>query len=179
MQVFHKFSLLFWQFTAGISIFLQRFYVILLPIIMTQTTQIPENLQEILADFNECEGSEKLEYLLEFAESLPELPAWLSEKRDSMEPIHECMTPVFVYGRPNDAGKMVYYFDAPPESPTVRGFAGIMVQGVNDTSTPAQVLDIPDNFYLQSGLQRVLTGQRMHGMSTFLRYMKKIAAEYV
>lgn len=146
---------------------------------MTQTTHIPANLQEILADFDECQGAEKLEYLLEFSESLPALPTWLHEQRDSMEAIHECMTPVFVYGRPNDAGKMVYHFDAPPESPTVRGFAGIMMQGINDAVTPTQILEIPDSFYLQSGLQSVLTGQRMHGMSTFLRYMKKIAAEYV
>ena len=146
---------------------------------MTQIAQIPVNLQQILADFDECQGAEKLEYLLEFSESLPELPEWLHEKRASMEAIHECMTPVFVYGRPNTAGKMVYYFDAPPESPTVRGFAGIMMQGINASTTPAQVIAIPDSFYLQSGLQRVLTGQRMHGMSTFLRYMNKIASEYI
>lgn len=144
---------------------------------MTNDAYLPPRLTEIIEDFSYCVGQEKLEYLLEFAESLPPLPDWLLEKRGDMQPVHECMTPVFVYGEPVDS-KMVYYFDAPPESPTVRGFASIMMDGVNGAATPAQILSIPDTFYLQTGLQKVLTGQRMHGMSAFLRHMKRIAEEY-
>ncbi len=140
---------------------------------------IPEKLDEILEDFSFAEGREKLEYLLEFSERLPELPAWLQSERDKMEPVHECMTPVFVFGRPEEAGKMVYYFDAPPESPTVRGFATILMEGVNGTSTPQQIIDIDDLFYRKAGFQKVLTGQRMRGMSTFLNYMKRIAKQHV
>ncbi|MEI2608355.1 MAG: hypothetical protein V9G20_06960 [Candidatus Promineifilaceae bacterium] len=35
------------------------------------TEQLPERLQEIVADFSYCQGQEKLEYLLEYAEKLP------------------------------------------------------------------------------------------------------------
>ena len=140
---------------------------------------IPEQLDTILEDFGYAEGREKLEYLLEFSERLPALPDWLQGQRDNMEEVHECMTPVFVFGRPEDDGKMVYYFDAPPESPTVRGFATILMEGVNGTSTPEQILEIDDLFYRKAGFQKVLTGQRMRGMSTFLNYMKRIAKEHV
>lgn len=145
---------------------------------------IPPRLAEIVEDFGFIDGREKLEYLLEFAEQLPPLPDWLAEKADDMQPIHECMTPVFLHGQPEtdgefDAdGKMVFYFNAPAESPTVRGFASIMMEGVNGVATPEQIAQIPDTFYLETGLQKVLTGQRMHGMSTFLRYMKMVSAEY-
>ncbi len=143
------------------------------------TPFIPPRLEEIIEDFAVCEGNEKLEYLLEFAETLPPLPPGLTDERDQMEEVHECLTPVFVTGKPETEGKMVYYFDAPRDSPTVRGFATILMEGVNDSATPAQVLAIPDDFYLKTGLQKVLTGQRMNGMGTFLRYMKRIAQDYV
>ena len=145
---------------------------------MSQNGFIPPKMQEIIEDFGYCEGSEKLEYLLEFAENLPALPERLLEARDSMEEVHECITPVFVYGEPED-GKMMYYFDAPPESPTVRGFASILMQGINGAATPEQVLTIPDLFYRETGLHTVLSGQRMNGMSTFLAYMKRIAATHL
>lgn len=137
---------------------------------------IPAPLAEIIEGFSLCEGQEKLEYLLEFSEKLQPLPAHLAARQDERQEIHECMTPVFVYGEIQD-GKLIYWFDAPPESPTVRGFATIMMEGVNHQATPEEVLRIPDNFYLETGLQTVLTGQRMHGMSTFLNYMKQIASQ--
>ena len=140
---------------------------------------MPPRLTEIVEDFGFVEGMEKLEYLLEFAESLPPLPERLLEKRGDMQEIHECMTPVFVHGERNADGTMHYYFDAPAQSPTVRGFAGIMMEGINDVAQPAQILEIPELFYQATGLPRVLSGQRMRGMSVFLSYMKRIAEQYV
>ncbi len=140
------------------------------------TTHIPSALAEIIENFSFCEGREKLEYLLEFAEQMPALPERLSTNRDNMQEVHECMTPVFVHGEVEN-GQMVYWFDVPPESPTVRGFAVIMIQGVSGQATPEEVLKIPSDFYLGTGLQTVLSGQRMNGMSTFLNYMKHIAEQ--
>ncbi len=148
-------------------------------LVRTQTTPMtdfmPPRLAEIIEDFSYCEGQEKLEFLLEFSERLPPLPEWLEEERGNMEEVHECLTPVFVSGQLADDGNMVYYFDAPLDAPTVRGFATIMMEGVNAAATPQQVIDIPDTFYLQTGLQTVLSGQRLNGLSTFLNYMKRIA----
>lgn len=137
---------------------------------------LPPRLAEIVEDFRLCVGQEKLEYLLELSEALPPLPERLHAARDGMEQVHECMSPVFIHGEAQD-GKMMYYFDAPPEAPTARGFASMLMQGING-ATAEEVLRIPNEFYLRTGLQGVLTGQRMNGMSAFLLYMKRLAADH-
>ena len=137
------------------------------------TEQLPERLQEIVADFSYCQGQEKLEYLLEYAEKLPPLPDWLREQRATMTHVHECMTPVFIYAE-NREGQLYYHFDIPPEAPTVRGFASLLHEGING-STPTQILQIPDQFYLAMGLQHVITGQRLNGIGAMLIHMKRLA----
>jgi len=134
---------------------------------------IPSRLQEIIEDFSWCEGQEKLELLLEFSEKLPPLPDWLHDQRDEMDQVHECMTPVFVYAETN-GNKMKFYFDVPPESPTVRGYAALLAEGIQD-ATPEDVIGIPSDFYLQMGLHQVLSHQRMNGVSVILAYMKRLA----
>ncbi len=136
-------------------------------------TILPPRLQEIVEDFTFCEGQEKLEYLLELSDTLAPLPEWLHDKRASMDEVHECMTPVFVFAENND-DKLHYHFDIPPEAPTVRGFAAALQQGLDGTA-PAQVQAIPNEFYLDTGLQEVLTGQRLNGIGAILAHMKALA----
>lgn len=138
-------------------------------------SQLPDRLAEIVEDFSYLEGREKLEFLLEMAERLQPLPDRLSDQRDSMDEVHECMTPVFIYAERND-GVLHYHFDIPPESPTVRGFAAILQQGLGG-ATPAQVTAVPDLFYYDMGLQSVLTGQRLNGIGAILAHMKTLAQE--
>ena len=136
---------------------------------------LPAKLQAIVEDFSYCEGQEKLEYLLEFAERLPDLPPHLAGKHDQMDEVHECMSPVFIYAE-KDNGRVIYHFDIPPEAPTVRGFATILKEGL-DKLSPAQIQAIPNEFYFQMGLQTVLTGQRLNGIGAILAHMKALAAE--
>ena len=136
---------------------------------------IPERLQEIIEDFQWAEGREKLEMLLEYSERMPPLPDWLASEHESMEQVQECMTPVFIAADSQD-GKMSFYFDVPPESPTVRGFAAILAEGLDDAS-PQEVISVPGDFYLAMGLEKVLTHQRLTGISAILGYMKRLAME--
>ncbi len=136
-------------------------------------SELPQRLQELVEDFAYCEGQEKLEYLLELSENLAPLPDWLNAKRDDMDEVHECMTPVFIFAE-RENGKLHYHFDIPPESPTVRGFAAALQQGL-DSATPEQVQAIPNEFYLLMGLQEVLSGQRLNGISAILAHMKTLA----
>ncbi|MCL4805664.1 MAG: SufE family protein [Anaerolineae bacterium] len=135
---------------------------------------LPEKLQEIVDNFELLEGQEKLEYLLELAEQLPPLPDRLLAQRDRMDQVHECMTPVFIHAEKGEDGRLTFYFDVPPESPTVRGYATIMVEGLNGT-TPAELKAVPAEFYLQMGLQQVLSGQRLTGIGAILAHMKRLA----
>lgn len=136
---------------------------------------LPERLQEIVEDFGFCVGDEKLEYLLDLAESLPPLPSWLEGKRDEMDQVHECMSPVFVFAE-KQGEQFLFHFDVPPEAPTVRGFASVLKQGM-DGVTLAELEAVPNEFYLQMGLQKVLTGQRLNGISAILAHMKNLARE--
>jgi cysteine desulfuration protein SufE len=139
------------------------------------TDNIPPRLQEIIEDFQLCVGQEKLMYLLEFAEQLPDLPPELEGERDKMGQVHECMSPVFIAADLSE-GKMAYHFDIPREAPTVRGYGGILSQSLNGLS-PQEVLAVPNEFYLAMGLQSVITGQRLNGMGAILRYMKALAED--
>jgi len=67
-------------------------------------TTIPEKLQEIIDDFAMADKQEKVELLIQYAESLPALPEWLQAERDKMDAVPECMTPVHVFGEKKDGG---------------------------------------------------------------------------
>ena len=138
------------------------------------TIQLPPRLQEIVEEFSWCEGREKLELLLEYSKNMPALPDRL-DKNTNMEQIHECMTPVFVHAE-KENGEMVFYFDVPPESPTVRGYATILGEGLRG-ATPEAVLAVPGNFYLEMGLHKVLTTQRLNGIGAILAHIKRLAGQ--
>ncbi len=137
---------------------------------------IPPKLAEIIEDFQFCEGREKLELLLQYSEEMPPLPDGVSPDKN-MHKIHECMSPVFVHAEKAD-GKMTYTFDVPREAPTVRGYASILGQGLNGT-TPEETLAVPNDFFIQMGLHKVITGQRLNGISAIMAYIKTLAKDAV
>jgi cysteine desulfuration protein SufE len=92
-----------------------------------------------------------------------------------MEFVPECMTPVYVHAETQD-GRMTFYFDVPAESPTVRGYAALMGEGLRQ-ATPEQVLSVPGDFYLHMGLDKVLSHQRLNGIAAILAHMKRLALE--
>jgi cysteine desulfuration protein SufE len=142
---------------------------------MSNTSTLPPRLQAIVEEFQDAEGREKLDLLLEYAESMPPLPAWLAEQHNDMDQVHECMSPVFVYAEQQD-GRMQFYFDVPPEAPTVRGSAALMAEGLNGT-TPDEIMAVPGDFFNAMGLQQVITFQRIKGISAILAHMKRLAVQ--
>lgn len=136
---------------------------------------MPARLSEIIEDFEFVEGREKIELLLEYADNMPPLPDWLRDEHDQMESVPECMTPVFVKAALQEGG-MHFYFDVPRESPTVRGYAAILGEGL-EGATPEDVLAVPNDFYHQMGLDKLLTSQRLNGMAAILAHMKRLALE--
>jgi len=132
---------------------------------------LPPKLQEIVDDFASMSREEKLETLIAYAESFPPLPDWLKEKRDSMEAVPECMTPVFLFGEKQPDGGVHFYLDIPPQSPTVRGLASILANGL-DGCTPEEILTVPGDFYLSMNLQEAVSQQRLNGFVGVLAHMK-------
>jgi cysteine desulfuration protein SufE len=136
---------------------------------------LPPRLREIAEEFQDAEPRERLELLLEYALDMPELPQRLREACDAMEQIHECQTPVFLHTELEGDGaepSVRFYIDVPPESPTVRGYASILLDGL-EGATPAQVLQLPDDVYMLLGLHEAISPQRLRGLHALVAYMKR------
>ena len=131
----------------------------------------PERIQEIIEEFQAVDRRERMEYLIDYAMDLPDLPERLHEKRNQMEQVHECQSPVFLITEVED-GQVHFYFDIPQEAPTVRGYAAILVDGLDGLS-PDEVLTTPDDAYRPLMLQQVVTPQRLRGLHFLMLYMKK------
>ncbi|MBN4926036.1 SufE family protein [Hoyosella rhizosphaerae] len=130
----------------------------------------PPPLQEIIDDFQAMQGEEKIQLLLEFSRELPELPAELEEA--AMEPVPECQSPLFLAVDASRRDHVVLHFSAPPEAPTTRGFASILHQGLNGLSAD-EILAVPDDFYLNLGLESIVSPLRLRGMSAMLTRVKR------
>lgn len=140
-------------------------------LIQDKIEQCPPALQTIIEDFREAPPRDRMEYLLEYAMSLPPLPDRFQSQRDNMEQVHECQTPVFL-ATEIENNVVHFYLDIPMESPTVRGYASILVEGLEGAS-PEEVLNTPDDVYMLLGLHEVITPQRVRGLHALLGYMKK------
>jgi cysteine desulfuration protein SufE len=133
---------------------------------------LPIKLQEIVDDFADMSREEKIETLIGYAESLPPLPERFAEKRAKMEPIPECMTPVFLFCERQEDGGVIFYFDIPPQSPTVQGLACILATGLNGCK-PKEILEVPADFFAPMKLEEAISGQRLNGFRAVLAHMKQ------
>ena len=133
-------------------------------------TSMPAPLAEVVSDFQEVQGQDKLRLLLEFADELPPLPAELEEA--SMEPVPECQSPLFLHVDAADRDHVRLYFSAPAEAPTTRGFAAILAAGL-DEQPAADILAVPDDFYTDLGLAALISPLRLRGMSAMLARIKR------
>lgn len=131
---------------------------------------MPAGLAEVVSDFQEVEGQDKLALLLELADELPPLPADLEEA--AMEPVPECQSPLFLHVDATDPGHVRLYFSAPAEAPTTRGFAAILAAGL-DGQPKADILAVPDDFYTDLGLAKLISPLRLRGMSAMLARIKR------
>jgi len=139
---------------------------------------LPAKLQEIVDDFASMTREEKLETLIAYAETFPPLPDWLIAKRDSMEPVPECMTPVFLFAEKQASGGLHFYLDIPPQSPTVRGLASILANGL-DGSRLEEIISVPADFFLPMNLQEAVSQQRLNGFAGVLAHMKQEAIKLI
>ncbi len=141
-------------------------------------TNLPDKLQEIVDDFASMSREEKIETLVAYSESLPPLPDRLKEERDKLEAVPECMTPVYLFAEKQPDGGIEFYFDIPPQSPTVRGLAAILASGLNGLK-PEEILSIPADFFLPMNLQETISQQRINGFIGVLAHMKQNAVKFL
>jgi len=131
---------------------------------------LPESLREIRDDFLALSQSQKLELLLEFSENLPEVPEGMVAD-DEWERVEECQSPVFIHVD-TDTNPPHIYATAPREAPTTRGFASILVQGLQGLSKD-DILQVPADFPHTLGLAESVSLLRLRGMSGMLWRIKR------
>jgi cysteine desulfuration protein SufE len=129
-------------------------------------------LQEIVDEFAASPKAMRLELLLDFANSLPDLPPHLASDRSGLEQVHECQTPFFVAAEPDAEGRVALHFDAPPEAPTTRGYAGVLSAGLSG-ATAEEILATPSDFYTAMGLSELISPLRLRGMGAILVRVKR------
>jgi cysteine desulfuration protein SufE len=135
---------------------------------------LPPTLAEISEEFLAVGERDRLQLLLEFSRELPALPPRLAEHPELLERVAECQSPVFIVAEVDD-GIVHLHATAPEEAPTTRGFASILVQGL-DGLTADEVLATPNDVAHRLGLGRAVSPLRLGGMSGMLGRIKRQVA---
>jgi cysteine desulfuration protein SufE len=133
---------------------------------------MPDKLQTIVDQFAAAPRELRVQALLEYSRRVPPLPEELAAHRDRLEQVHECQTPFFLATEIDDEGAVHLFFDCPPEAPTVRGFAGILREGLEGEPWE-DVVAVPPDFYSGMGLQEVVSALRLRGMGAILGRLKR------
>lgn len=133
---------------------------------------IPEKLQKIIQRFAAAPGELKGQALLQFARKVPPLPPEFAADPNRLAKVHECQSPFFLAVQVGDDGLVQLFFDCPPETPTVRGFAGIIREALEGEHYSV-VLDVPTTFYSEMGLEEVVSPMRLRGMRAIMAAIRR------
>ncbi|MGB3413104.1 MAG: SufE family protein [Microbacteriaceae bacterium] len=140
------------------------------------SAELPETLREIANDFAELGKNDQLQLLLEFSNELPELPEAYSQRKELFERVLECQSPVFLFVEVDADDVVTIHATAPAESPTTRGFASILLQGLNGLSAE-QVLNVPVDYPDMLKISATVSPLRLRGMAGILQRIQRQVQE--
>src|SRR5689334_25307562 len=138
-------------------------------------TALPASLASIRDDFLALDQAERLQLLLEFSQSLPELDERYRDHPDLLERVVECQSPVFLFVEVVD-GVVRIHVTAPREAPTTRGFASILHEGLDGLPVD-EVLAVPADYPLELGLTEAVSPLRIRGMMGMLGRIQRQVRE--
>ncbi len=133
---------------------------------------LPPTLAELVEDFAGVQAPQRLQLLLELSDELPELPERYAGHTELLERVDECASPLFLAVEVDPQQRVRLFFEAPPEAPTTRGFAGLLHRGL-DGEPAEQVLAVPDDFYMRLGLATAVSPLRLRGLAAMLARIKR------
>jgi cysteine desulfuration protein SufE len=131
---------------------------------------LPPAMAELVEEFHAVSARDRLQLLLELSDDLPALPERYAGL-GGMEQVHECQSPLFLAVEV-EHDRVHVFFEAPPESPTTRGFAGILHAGL-DGLPVTEVLAVPDDAPYRFGLADAVSPLRLRGMIAMLSRIKR------
>jgi cysteine desulfuration protein SufE len=129
-------------------------------------------LDELIEEFTDLDASEKLEWLVEFADQLPDVsPHRSATAYPESCRVQECQTPVYLWVDTVD-GRLQLEADVPRKSPTVRGLVALLVVGLQGAPVAA-VADLPDDLIGRLGLNTALGMTRQQGFRGVIARLKQ------
>lgn len=131
-----------------------------------------ETAEQLIKDFETLRDSERLDLLLEFSDSLPELPPRYADHPELLERVEECQSPIFLFVEIDADGLTRLFFSAPAESPTTRGFASLLFS-VIDGLPVTEALEFDQDFPFKLSLSSAVSLLRLRGMLGILSRIKR------
>ena len=129
-------------------------------------------LDQLMIELDELEPEDKLQWLVEFADELPELsPGKLANPFPETCLIQECQTPVHLWVEVRN-GLVHLEADVPQKSPVVRGLVALMVCGL-EGATISEGLELPDDIVNHIGLASALGMTRQQGFRGVISRIKR------
>jgi cysteine desulfuration protein SufE len=129
-------------------------------------------LDEFADELSDLDSTEKLEWLVEFAD---QLPAISSHRAAAPFPetcrVQECQTPVHLWVDVKQ-GRVHLEADVPQKSPTVRGLVALVVVGLEGEPVDA-VRNLPDDLISALGLGSALGMTRQQGFRGVVARLKQ------
>lgn len=139
------------------------------------SSPLPSKLQGIVDLFAAAPRELRLQALLDYSRRVPDPPRHLIGS-DAFEDVPECQTPFALATEVGPDGVVHIHFDAPAEAPTVRGYAGILREGL-EGATVEEIRAVPLDFYMDMGLVELVTPLRLRGMEAILARIKSRLSE--
>ncbi len=132
---------------------------------------ITEQAAEIIEELNSIDSKDRLELLLEYANSLPNLPSRYLDHPDLLERVEECQSPVYLFVEvKNDMVSI--FLTAPEEAPTTRAFATILQRSLDQQSVKT-IVEFDNDFPDRLGLSALVSPLRMRGIRGMLARIKR------
>ena len=140
-------------------------------------SQLPAPLQRLVELFASSPRDLKVHALVDYSNRLPDPPPHLNDP-EALAQVHECQSPFFVAVEIDEEHRVALHFKVPREAPTIRGYAGILADGLNG-ATAHEVLEISPTFYTAMGLEEVVSPLRLRGMGAILHRIKQLIRQQV
>lgn len=129
------------------------------------------SLEEILFTFQELDPEDRLEWLIQYGNSLSPLnPEYRSERDAGLHIVHECQAPVFL--KPVIVDDVIQiHADVPREAPIARGFVSLLKVGF-DGAAKERLAEGPADMLEALGIKTLLGMQRQRGLSAIYGKLK-------
>ena len=131
------------------------------------SAKLPDALDRILKRFQRLsDPKQRYEQLIIYGQKLPK---FADSDRISENKVGGCISQVFITAQLNDQNQVVFTGDS--DGLISKGFAGLLISGLNNTS-PAEILNLAPDFINETGLIVSLTPSRANGFFSVFKTMQ-------